>query len=85
MADRAARLAGCPLTSEEDAVFEFEPGLFVSLAPDSKADLPNSSLYARPLDTSGYRTIANLFVAAMTVDLWDARDNHETKQYTLTR
>ncbi|HEY5927765.1 MAG TPA: hypothetical protein VIV11_39035 [Kofleriaceae bacterium] len=51
--------------TDEAEVFEFEPGLFVSLKADSKADLPNSQFYPRGLDTSGYRTIADLFVRAM--------------------
>lgn len=55
--------AGSPIG--EDELFEFEPGLFISLKADSKADLPNSQFYPRGLDTSGYRTIANLFVTAM--------------------
>jgi hypothetical protein len=47
--------------------FEFEPGLYVPLTDDGKADLPNSAFAARPLDTSGYRAIANLFAASYDV------------------
>jgi hypothetical protein len=62
-------LAGCasgtvPEQQTPD-MFEYEPGLFISLEGDGKADLPNSQFWPRPLDTSGYRDIANLFVAAM--------------------
>ena len=46
------------------ATFEFEPGLFVPLVSGGKADLPNGAFSARSLDTSGYRAIANRFVAA---------------------
>ena len=45
-------------------VFEVEPGLFVSLDPsDGKYDLPNAQFSARPLDTSGYRAIADRFIS----------------------
>jgi hypothetical protein len=62
-------LAACasttPADQDDEQLFEFEPGMFVSLVGDSKADLPNSQFWPRGLDTSGYRTISNLFVAAM--------------------
>jgi hypothetical protein len=54
-----------PVDPPDDELFEYEPGLFISLKGDSKADLPNGQFWPRPLDTSGYRDISNLFVAAM--------------------
>jgi hypothetical protein len=64
----ATLLAACATSStpvdDHPGTFEFEPGLFVPLAASGKADLPNSQFGARPLDTSGYRNIAQLFVAA---------------------
>jgi hypothetical protein len=56
--------AGSGPTAPDDDVFELEPGLFISRKADGKADLPNSAFTPRVLDTSGYRAIANLFVAA---------------------
>jgi hypothetical protein len=65
-----ASLVACASTSDpvdptDEQLFEYEPGLFISLKGDSKADLPNGQFWPRPLDTSGYRHIANRFVAAM--------------------
>ncbi|MGE3543800.1 MAG: hypothetical protein AB7L28_07700 [Kofleriaceae bacterium] len=62
-------VAACTGAAESDAtrpdanVFEVEPGLFVSLDPIGKADLPNSGLSPRMLDTIGYRAIADIFAA----------------------
>jgi hypothetical protein len=62
-------LVGCASSTGDDQhheeLFEYEPGLFISLTGEGKADLPNSQFWPRGLDTSGYRTIANLFVTAM--------------------
>ena len=62
----AVLTAACAAPEPADpGVFEFEPGLLVPLGPyDLKADLPNSAFYPRPLDTSGYRAIAQRYVAA---------------------
>lgn len=55
-----------PMEDERDdsSAFEFEPGLFVSLADPGKADLPNRAFEARTLDTHGYRQIAERWVEA---------------------
>lgn len=66
----AALVTGCATDPGPESVrpdsdlFELEPGLFVPLTFDGKADLPNAQFSARPLDTSGYRAIADKFIAA---------------------
>src|SRR5262245_6383429 len=63
----AVALVGCSTAEgarESDDVFEYEPGLFIPLRSDGKADLANGWFDAKVLDTSAYLTIANLFVAA---------------------
>jgi hypothetical protein len=66
----STQLTACAISESTDPAggegFEYEPGLFMTNTPlgDSKADLPNQQFRARPLDTSGYRKIADLFVAA---------------------
>ncbi len=58
----SATILSCAQPADQDPtsteLIEFEPGMFTSLTRDGKADLPNATVTARGLDTSGYKAIA---------------------------